>query len=426
MQKPTTLDDIIGLEYTKLGFFGEVKKNMAKLQVTNLKLERKQRKLEAIFDGISDLMTIISSNFTIISANQLFSTFFGHEHPVGHFCYEIIKKQDKPCLNCPIVKARESNMVCRETIFLDIKSKHLQFDVTVSPLKNSRKRPFHFLLLMRDVTEVKEYQSKYNYAKKMATVGTLAAGVAHEINNPLTSISGFTEGLKRRLPMLEQTLSDTEENRALMEDFTEYIDTILAECNRCRDIVQGLLTFSPRKKVAFMLLNLKQLIIDVLKLLHYRFKQNPSVSITFKSEKALPPIMGNAAELKQVVLNLICNALDAVSENGTGTLQLFLTKEENGVVFSIQDNGCGIEPENMDRIFDPFFTTKPVGQGIGIGLATCYNIIHQHNGDISVKNRKSGGTIFTVTLPCQEQSGGSVKIFSDFSSEPSHPDQVEP
>lgn len=401
MKKKTTLEDIIGLEYTKLGFFGEVKKNMEKLQATNQQLERKQRKLEAIFDGISDVMVILSANFTIISVNQLFSTFFNHEAPEGRFCYEILKNRDKPCRNCPVVKARKTNKVCRKMMAFDIENRHYQFDVTVSPLRDFKQRAFRFLLLLRDVTREKQYQSKYNYSKKMATVGALAAGVAHEINNPLTSISGFTKGLQRRLPKLENSLKDTEDSRGLMEDFTEYIDTILTECNRCRDIVQALLTFSPRKKVDFTPLNLKRLATGVLKLLHYRFKQNPGVNITFEAEKRLFHVMGNAAELKQVLLNLVCNALDAVNENGS--IQLFLTEKDGRIALAIRDNGCGIERENMDRLFDPFFTTKPIGQGIGIGLSTCYNIIQQHNGEILVKSVKDEGTTFTIVLPDQEQ-----------------------
>ena len=401
MKKPTTLEDIVGLEYTKLGFFGEVKKNLAKLQAANLQLERKQKKLQTIIDGISDVMIILSPNFTIISTNHLFSTIFGNDLPRGRTCYEILKQQDKPCLNCPIVKARATNRDCREMLVFDINNQNHQFEITASPLRDSRQRPFRFLLLMRDVTREKEYQAKYIHSKKMASVGALAAGVAHEINNPLTAISGFTEGLKRRLPRLDHALPETDENQILMEDFTEYIDTILAECNRCRDIVQGLLTFSPRKKVDFTPLNLKRLVTDVLRLLHHRFKQTPLVTITLDAEKNLSNIMGNAAELKQVLLNLICNSLDAVDEEGR--LQILLEHKKSEITISIKDDGCGIPPENMDRLFDPFFTTKPVGQGIGIGLSTCYNIIQQHHGEILVQSEHKRGATFIVTLPLPPQ-----------------------
>ena len=400
MKKDTTLEDIIGLEYTKLGFFGEVKKNMAKLEASNIKLARKQRKLEAVFEGISDVMIILSTNFIILSVNRLFTDMFHIKNPRGRYCYEILKKRDMPCPDCPVIPARETNRVCREMISYDIGDDHYQFDITVSPLRDPRHRVFRFLVLMRDVTREKQYQVKYHYSKKMATVGALAAGVAHEINNPLTAISGFTKGLKRRIPRLEAAMaesSNTTENRELLDDFTEYIDTILAECDRCRDIVQGLLTFSPRKKVDFTPLNFKRLVIAVLKLLRYRFKQNPRVTISFEANKGLHLINGNAPELKQVVLNLVCNALDAVNENGT--INLSMKAEQDKLMLSIQDDGCGIDPGHMDRLFDPFFTTKPIGQGIGIGLSTCYNIVQQHQGEILVKSDTGQGTCFTIVLP---------------------------
>lgn len=422
LTKPSpTLEDIVGLEYTKLGFFGEVKKKMAQLQAINHALERKQRKLEAIIDGISDVMAIISTNFTIISVNRLFFNFFGPDQPKGNFCHNVFRKQNTPCSDCPVIIARETNTVRRETRIFDIDDRRHHFEVTVSPLRDSKNRPLMFLLLMRDVTEANEYQTKYNNAQKMAAVGALAAGVAHEINNPLTSISGFTEGLKRRLPLLEKSLigpcgttpignkdaspleevpTDTDvikSRRELLEDFTEYIDTILSECNRCRDIVQGLLTFSPRKKIDFTALNLKRLVTDVLNLLRYRFKQNPGVTITLNARKDLPPVMGNAAELKQVILNLICNALDAVNEQGD--IRIFLSPKVNDIALVVQDNGSGISPENLELLFDPFFTTKPIGQGMGIGLSTCYNIIQQHHGEITVESQKDMGTTFTILLP---------------------------
>ncbi len=394
MTTPTTLEDIVGLEYTKLGFFGEVKNKVAELQAANLKLERKQRKLQAILDGISDVMAIMSSNFTIISVNGLFSEIFKCENPEGQLCYEILKNRKTPCPECPIMTAKETGKVCRQLLVYPIKNKKHQFEVSVSPMEDSNKKIFRFLVLMRDVTREKEYQEKYYYSKKMATVGLLAAGVAHEINNPLTSISGFSEGLKRRLPKLKRCLEEDPENQELMEDFNEYIGTIINECNRCRDIVKNLLTFSPRKRIDFTSVNLKHLVTDVLKLLCYRLKQNPLLKIELKFDPGIPMVRGNAAELKQVLLNIICNAIDAVENEGR--LQIHTAMESRWVTLSVKDNGCGIAQENMDRLFDPFFTTKPVDKGTGIGLSTCYNIIKQHNGEIAVTSKETVGSIFKI------------------------------
>ncbi|MBI9090076.1 MAG: PAS domain-containing protein [Desulfobacterium sp.] len=397
MNKPTTLEDIVGLESTKLGFFGEVKNKVAELQATNLKLERKQRQLQAVFDGISDVMAIVSLNFTIISVNSLFSESFDCENPEGRLCYEIFKNQTTPCPECPIINAQKTGKVCRQLLVYQIDNKNHQFEVTVSPMLDSSKKIFRFLLLMRDVTREKEYQEKYHYSRKMVTVGVLAAGVAHEINNPLTAISGFSEGLKRRLPRLEGNLADNPENRELMADFNEYIETIIAEGNRCRDIVKGLLTFSPRKKIDFTPVDLKDLVIDVLKLLNNRLKNDPMLEIDLDFATGIPRVQGNAGELKQVILNIICNAMDAVENHG----RLHIRTEKQGpwVTLSVEDNGCGIAPEILDRLFDPFFTTKPVDKGTGIGLSICYNIIKQHNGEITVNSKEAHGTVFKIKFP---------------------------
>ncbi|CCK80969.1 two-component system sensor histidine kinase NtrB [Desulfobacula toluolica] len=400
MTTPTTLEDIVGLEYTKLGFFGEVKNKVAELQAANLKLERKQRKLQAILDGISDVMAIMSSNFTIISVNGLFSEIFKCENPEGQLCYEILKNRKTPCPECPIMTAKKTGKVCRQLLVYPIKNKKHQFEVSVSPMEDSNKKIFRFLFLMRDVTREKEFQEKYYYSKKMATVGVLAAGVAHEINNPLTSISGFSEGLKRRLPKLARCMEDDPESQELMEDFNEYIGTIINECNRCRDIVKNLLTFSPRKRIDFTPVNLKNLVTDVLKLLCYRLKQNHLLKIELKFDPGIQMVRGNAAELKQVLLNIICNAIDAVENEGR--LQIYTATESRWVTLSVKDNGCGIAQENMDRLFDPFFTTKPVDKGTGIGLSTCYNIIKQHKGEISVTSKESMGSIFKIKFPNPE------------------------
>ncbi len=397
MNNPTTLEDIIGLESTKLGFFGEVKNKVVELQTTNLKLERKQRQLQAILDGISDVMVIVSLNFTIISVNRLFSEIFKSASPEGHFCYEVFNNQTRPCPDCPIITARKTARVCRKNLVYQIDNKNHQFEVAVSPMLDSNKRTFRFLLLMRDVTREKEYQEQYQYSKKMATVGLLAAGVAHEINNPLTSISGFSEGLKRRLPKLESCLESNPEECELMADFNEYIETIIAECNRCHDIVKSLLTFSPRKKIVFVPVDLKDLINDVLTLLRYRLKNFPLLKIELTFNPEVPKVQGNAAELKQVMLNIICNALDAIDPDGR--IQICAKKERRWVTLSVKDNGCGITAEKMDRIFDPFFTTKPVDKGTGIGLSTCYNIIKQHRGEIIVNSRENLGSVFKIKLP---------------------------
>jgi two-component system, NtrC family, sensor kinase len=398
METDTRLEDLIGLEYTKLGFFKEVQIKISELRASNLEVERKRLEIQAILDGITDVMAVVSLEFQIVSVNHVFFDFFEHRSPTGHFCYEVFRKQDRPCSPCPLVTAREENRVCRQMFICHLKGKNRQFEITASPLRDFRGKPFNILILKRDVTLEKEYQAKYYQAEKMATIGVLAAGVAHEVNNPLTAVSGFAEGLRRRLPRLKEKLGQTPSDRELWEDFQEYVETILTECNRCRDIVQSLLTFSPRKYSEFSPVNLNALIREVLKLLRYQLKNHPPERIVLELDQNIPDVRGIAAELKQVVLNLILNALDAIREKGNIVIRTYKS-DKRWIVLSVKDSGCGISPEHLNKLFEPFFTTKPVGKGTGIGLSTCYNIIRQHEGEIVVSSEQGKGSVFDVRLP---------------------------
>jgi len=398
MKPKPTLEDLIGIEYTKLGFFREVQEKIAELQASNQELAQKQRHIQAILNGITDVMVVLTLDLRLSSVNRVFYEVFGEARPKGKFCYEVFRKQQHPCAECPVVIARDTNQVCRKLLIYPVEGKNRHFEITASPLRNSQGSPCHILLLKRDVTLEKEYQAKFYQAETMATMGVLAAGVAHEINNPLTAISGFAEGLKRRLPRLSgQVEAD------LAGDFNEYVGIILKECQRCQEIVQSLLTFSRQKQTDFSPVNLNTVVNDTLKLLHNHLKQYPKDLIRLELSESLPAISGAESQLKQVILNLLFNALDATREQGTVTLRTF---EENDkwIGLEVADTGCGISHEHMGKLFEPFFTTKPVGKGIGIGLSTCYNIVNTHGGEIVACSQEGEGSTFRVKLPRDARS----------------------
>jgi hypothetical protein len=394
----TRLEDIIGLNYTKLGFFRELQIKMDELQASNLELDRKHQEIKAILNGISDVLVVISTDYRILAVNHAFGEMFHHPDPLHGRCYEIFRNQKIPCSNCPLSTARKTGRVCRQDAIITLQGKNRQFEITASPIRNTQGETTSILVLKRDVTLEKEYQAKYYHAEKMATIGLLSAGVAHEINNPLTAISGFAEGIRRRLPQLKPALDVLDNGAELEDDLHEYIETILSECNRCRDIVSHLLTFSPRKKTEFSVVDLNEVVKGVLKLLYHQLKHHPPDIIRLELETSLPVIRGMAAELKQVVLNLVQNALYAVQKKGYITIRTQLYDQDKIMLF-VEDTGCGIEPRNMNKLFDPFFTTKPVGKGIGIGLSTCYNIIKQHHGEIHLTSNIGEGSTFKVVLP---------------------------
>lgn len=398
MKRETTIEDLVGLGHTKLGFFKEVQVKIGELRAFNLELEAKRQEIQSILDGITDIVADVSLDFRIRTVNQSFFKLFPIALPRDTLCYRTFRNRTQPCPECPLLEARRTNQVCRRTVILPVSGKNRQFEITASPLRDARGNPASILIVKRDVTLEKEYQAKFYHAEKMATIGLLAAGVAHEINNPLAAISGFAEGLKRRLPRLQAALGEADEFQDLMVDFQEYVGTILTECNRCRDIVQSLLTFSPRQNPEFTRVDLNQLVDDVLKLLQHRLRRYPSDAIRLALAAVSPQARGVAPELKQVVLNLVLNGLNAIRGGGHITLLTAQSGEED-VVLHVVDTGCGIAPDHMAKLFEPFFTTKPAGQGTGVGLSTCYNIIRQHGGEIRVASKLGRGSTFSVRLP---------------------------
>ena len=183
-------------------------------------------------------------------------------------------------------------------------------------------------------------------------------------------------------------------------DIAEYVETILMECRRCRDIVRSMLSFSRPHTLAFSPISLNEVVTDTLNILrgHLEERGRLGLTLTVNLFEGLPLVAGDEAQLKQVLLNLLTNSMDAITGLGEITITTH-PENDNTVNLSVEDTGGGIPPENMDKLFNPFFTTKPVGKGIGIGLATCYSIVREHHGSIEVASEVGLGTHFTVKLP---------------------------
>ena len=388
----TTLEDLMGIEHSKLNFFQELRQSIEKLTASHRESEDQRLEIAAILEGITDVMMVLSENLEIISVNHVFLELFPGLNPIGRHCHEIFRGSKTPCGECPALRSLKTGEVCRETAIFKADGRNRQYQMVAAPLKNPHLPQHQVLMFKRDVTMEKEYQAKFYQAEKMATIGMLAAGVAHEVNNPLTAVSGFAEGIKRRLHRLEGSVDDK-----LYGEFKEYTDTILKECARCQTIVQTLLTFSRPVVADFTQVSINQVIKDTVRILQHHFKGHPKLKVSLSLGEVLPMVRGDEAQLKQVALNLLTNAVDAIGEEGE--LCVATTIHEGGVRIAVSDTGCGIPEKDLDKLFEPFFTTKPVGKGIGIGLATCYHIVQEHGGEISVNSELGTGTCFSVTLP---------------------------
>lgn len=396
MKTSTTLQDLIGIEHCKLGFYQDLQQKVEQLKNSNRELEKKRREIQAVLDGITDLMLVISEDMTIQQANHVFTEWFPGVDPIGLKCYQVFHDQTRSCESCPVRRALDRDEIVKDIRIYKVNGKFKHFEIIASPLKSEPSRERNVLLFKRDVTLEKEYQAQFYQAEKMATVGALAAGVAHEINNPLAAIRGFAEGLHRRIDRIRDKV-----DKDLVDDFTEYTETIIKECLRCRDIVQTLLTFSRPVASSLCPVDINKCVADTLFILKHHFKDQANISIKTELQANLPRIMGDESQLKQVIINLFINALDATEKGGEIRI-VTRSAPGNRTELIVKDSGCGIPVELQDKIFEPFYTTKSVGRGIGVGLSTCYSIVSNHHGEITVTSNKGKGASFTVSLPGME------------------------
>ena len=233
-------------------------------------------------------------------------------------------------------------------------------------------------------------------AGKLAEVGEMSAGIAHEINNPLQVMKSEETLIKDIFSEMEAdgSLPNTENVRMLRD----CVNQIALQIDRCKRITQGLLGFTRESERKIQALDLHSLISDVIGMIERRAAVE-NIRISQQFENGLPPIQSDPAQLQQVLLNLLNNALYALKDKNSGEIRITTTQEDGALTVAIADDGCGIAPENLEKIFLPFFTTKPVGKGTGLGLSTCYGIVERLGGRISVTSELNVGTVFTVRLP---------------------------
>jgi two-component system NtrC family sensor kinase len=259
-----------------------------------------------------------------------------------------------------------------------------KFTANLSPMRDERGTVTSIVVVLTDITDSAVLRDKLVHAEKMAAVGQLVSGVAHEVNNPLTAILGFADLLM--------------ENPDLPETARKDLRVILQEAQRTKQIVQNLLSFARQMPPQRTAVQLNSILRRTIQLRSYDFNSH-GVAVIEHFDERLPEVMGDAHQLQQVFLNILNNAYDAVHEVGRpARIEIMTTKADAAVEVSFKDNGHGIA--HPDKIFDPFFTTKEIGKGTGLGLSICYGIVKEHGGEILCHNNTVGqGATFIVRLP---------------------------
>lgn len=257
----------------------------------------------------------------------------------------------------------------------------------------------HVITIGENVTARVNAQNAIAQADKLSAIGLLAAGVVHEINNPLATISACAEALSARVS--EGAFDVSPE----VSDLREYLELIRNEVFRSKGITNDLLKFSRSRGAEQSPLHLPEVLRSAAHLVGHQPHKGVAIELDIPPELKL--VTGNVSKLQQAVINLAVNAIDAMPQGGTLTLRA----RNNGkyVVVEIKDTGTGIAPEHLPRIFDPFFTTKEVGRGTGLGLAVCYGIISDHHGKLEVQSTQGLGTTFTISLPILKLARASVE-----------------
>ena len=345
---------------------------------------------ESIVESVNVGLLAVDEDGRIIRCNSTFETMMGlmREEAIGRSVDEVFDPAFAANLNSILGRTRWHLTEIRNAYKLhitDAAGHSLIVNVAVAPLRSISTEQTGAILVLENVTSRVKLEENMQQSEKLSSIGLLAAGVAHEVNTPLTGVSSYTQMLLGMIP-------DTDPKHALLQKMQRQTD-------RASNIVGNLLNFSRTgNAIELAEVNINALLNDTLQLLEPQMRSSNITVVKDYSAEA-PIVFGNASKLQQVFTNLVLNARDAMFEGGTITLTT-VREPDDSVRIEVADTGEGIKPEDIGRIFDPFFTTKGVGNGTGLGLAVSYGIVQEHAGTIEASSDgESAGAVFRLSFP---------------------------
>ena len=356
-------------------------------------LYEQRRFIARIVDSLPVGLYVVDREYRIQAWNHKRETGMqgvARDAALGRPIFEILHRQPADLLRSEFDEVFRSGRIQQFQMESNASGELRTYRISKIPMSLEGSAVTHVITIGEDITEWREAQERFAQAEKLAAIGTLAAGVMHEINNPLATIGACAESLTIRLDEGEALTP------AFSADLREMLRVIDHEVQRSKGIVGSLLDFSRPKPATKILVDLNTVVDRTLFLLkhHSRFKK---VDVARDLASSLPPVNGNEEQLIQVLMALLINAMDAM--DGKGTITLRTRRERNAVITEVIDQGAGIRRTDMQKIFEPFFTTKSPGRGTGLGLSICYAIVSEHGGRLEVESEVGEGSVFRIVLP---------------------------
>ena len=363
-------------------------------------IEAQRRFTSKIIDSLPVGLYVIDREYRIQAWNRKRETGtrgVDRGEVLGRTVFEVLHRQPRVLLKREFDRAFTTGQMEQVDTESTASGELRHYRVTKVPMRVDDEDVTHVITIGEDITDWKKVQQQVSHSEKLAAVGQLAAGVMHEINNPLATIGACVEALSLRaedLPLMER------------QGYEEYLHIVESELARCKSIVDGLLDFSRPMGRAKRESDVNQIVEDALFLVkhHDKFKR---ITLERDMPDGLPAIKANVEQLIQVFLALMLNAIDAMEGKGIMRVRTHVNPlRADEVVIAFQDTGMGIPREDLPKIFEPFYTTKLPGQGTGLGLSICYGIVQEHGGRMIVDSQIGQGSVFEVYLPL----GGSAEV----------------
>jgi two-component system NtrC family sensor kinase len=363
-------------------------------------IDEQRRFTEKIIDSLPVGLYVIDRSYRIQAWNrkrEIGLQGVSREEAIGRTIFEILHRQPAELLRSEFESVFETGQIQQYPIESTAFGESRTYRISKIPMQVVEGAEVsHVITVGEDITEWKQAEERFSQAEKLAAIGTLAAGVMHEINNPLATIGACAESIA--LGLAEQRLELPRDEPEMREG----LDLIQQEVMRCKGIIDGLLDFSRPKPTTKAVTELDAVIQKTLKLVkhHPRFRR---ISVTVEPGRGVRPVWANEEQMVQVFMALLLNALDAMEDKGVITLRTRNDEKDEMAIAEVIDRGHGIRSADRAKIFEPFYTTKGPSRGTGLGLSICYAIITQHGGRLEVESAVGEGSIFRVLMPAAQQ-----------------------